>query len=362
MATKNNKIKDLLARLNALEGTSKSSLEDIGSETATLTEKLINEEMGRVTGKLKQSSTVNALQKINLQLIRLKKEFNLGTVMESVNAMQKEVADSIENSKNDFQTQLMALREELNTSKDESGNVTDEKVKSVLENLYKMRDEFDSKFKESGAKSETGAKSLNEQIKGISERVNVLAGTIDSKIEAGKVKLPKDNKPEIIAEIEEKLKTLRTDIMTRLGGGSINRQIKFNGTDYLTKYTDINYKGTNITYTIANNDTTKMVDVTIVASASGSGIVRLITSTAASIPAGATAGTDYVYLCAGTLTITLPTAVGNTNLYTIKNTGSGTVTIDTTGGQTIDGDATVIMPVQYTSVDIISNSLHWAIT
>lgn len=92
--------------------------------------------------------------------------------------------------------------------------------------------------------------------------------------------------------------------------------------------------------------------------AGGSGVTRSVVVTASPVTAGATAATDYVYLTSGTTTITLPTAVSNTNLYTIKNTGSNTVTVATTSSQTIDGTTTItIAPLA--SVDVISNNANW---
>lgn len=95
------------------------------------------------------------------------------------------------------------------------------------------------------------------------------------------------------------------------------------------------------------------------AGGSSSGIVRSISTISTPTTAGATAATDYVYFVSGTTTLTLPTAVGNTNLYTIKNTGSAVVTVATTSAQTIDGSATASLPVQYTSIDVISDGANW---
>ena len=65
----------------------------------------------------------------------------------------------------------------------------------------------------------------------------------------------------------------------------------------------------------------------------------------------------------GSVTITLPTAVGNTNLYTIKKTdsSSNSVIIATTSSQTIDGGTTATMLVQYASISVVSNNANWFI-
>ena len=95
---------------------------------------------------------------------------------------------------------------------------------------------------------------------------------------------------------------------------------------------------------------------TITASATSVNVVS--TNTAA----GSAASTDYVYLVSGTTTITLPTAVGNTNRYTIKRSGTGVVSIATTSGQTIDDSASPItINTQYVSLDLISDGTNWEI-
>lgn len=91
------------------------------------------------------------------------------------------------------------------------------------------------------------------------------------------------------------------------------------------------------------------------------GNATIISSVSVNTLAGSAAYTDYVYLASGTINITMPTAVGNTARYTIKNVGVGTVTIDTTGGETIDGSLTAPLPVQYTSLDLVSDGTNWNI-
>ena len=93
----------------------------------------------------------------------------------------------------------------------------------------------------------------------------------------------------------------------------------------------------------------------------GAGTTRVVSSVSTNTTAAAVTGTDYVYMVSGTTTITLPTAVSNTNRYTITNVGSATVTIATTSGQTIIGSTTAAMPLQYMSLDLISDGANWVI-
>lgn len=176
-------------------------------------------------------------------------------------------------------------------------------------------------------------------------------------------------KPGTSVTLEEVIDELRPDVLRRLsqyGGGNANRDILIGGANALRPYTDINLKaGSNVTITYQANNTTKYTDVTIAATGGGggAGITRSVNSVAVDTLAGNSTTTDYVYLVAGTTTITLPTTVGNSNLYTVKNIGAGTVTITPQGGELIDGSANLVMPVQFTSVDLISNnSGNWDIT
>lgn len=91
-----------------------------------------------------------------------------------------------------------------------------------------------------------------------------------------------------------------------------------------------------------------------------SGITRVISSISSNTAAGATANTDYVYFVTGTTTLTLPTAIGNTNRYSVTNLGSNTVTVATTSSQTINGSTTITIPGGM-SVDLISNGSAWGI-
>jgi hypothetical protein len=88
----------------------------------------------------------------------------------------------------------------------------------------------------------------------------------------------------------------------------------------------------------------------------GSGITRSVFSISTPATAGATALTDYVYFVTNT-TLTLPTAVGNTNRYTVKCV-SGTCVVDGAGTETIDGTATITFNAQ-SSVDLMSDGTNF---
>lgn len=88
------------------------------------------------------------------------------------------------------------------------------------------------------------------------------------------------------------------------------------------------------------------------------GITRTVTSISTPTTAGASASVDYVYFVTNT-TLTLPTAVGNTNRYTVKCI-SGTCVVDGAGAETIDGTTTITMKPEE-SVDLISNGINFNI-
>lgn len=127
--------------------------------------------------------------------------------------------------------------------------------------------------------------------------------------------------------------------------------------------TPINMSGNKITNLGTPTDGTDAVTkdyADSIVGGGGSGITRSVVVTSGNFTAGATALTDYVYLVAGAHTPTMPTAVGNTNRYTIKNNHSAAITVGTTSSQTIDGVTTVTIAPE-NSIDLISNNANWSI-
>lgn len=328
--TKAEKLKELKTRLEALQ-----------NPVGDISQFFINDELARITEQLKANPTMKALQKFSGDLQRLQTEisnikasFNVAEIQTSIRQVQKELKQGQVNLLAEFENRLRQLPQ----------------IPDLTNNLQSLREEFDTRIK---------AIPVIEDLK--PDLVNLqqqLQSIVETDIEQDKQ--DKD-------ELDKTLAKLRIEIMNRIaniGGGSMNRQILFNSVDRLTKYTDINLKpGANITFTVANDDTNKRVNLTIAATGgSGSGITRSIQSISANQVLDSASTTDYVYLVSGTTTVTMPDATTNTDLYTIKNVGNGTVTINTTSSQTIDGALTQVMPIKFTSVDLISDGSNWGIT
>jgi hypothetical protein len=116
-----------------------------------------------------------------------------------------------------------------------------------------------------------------------------------------------------------------------------------------------------ITYNLSLNKFRKKENgsITDLDTGGGGGITRSVNNISGNTTAGSSGATDYVYFCTSTLTLTMPTAVGNTNRYTVKCIG-GTLTIDGAGAETIEGTATIEVAIE-DSVDLISNNTEWKI-
>lgn len=85
---------------------------------------------------------------------------------------------------------------------------------------------------------------------------------------------------------------------------------------------------------------------------------RIVQNVSSNTTMAAASKTDYAYFVTGSPTITQPTAVGNTNKYTIVNAGSGTVSLITTGSETISGSTTITL-LPGDSITNLSNGTNW---
>jgi hypothetical protein len=73
-------------------------------------------------------------------------------------------------------------------------------------------------------------------------------------------------------------------------------------------------------------------------------------------------GDMFIDCTANSFTVTLPTAVGiSGRKYYIKNSGTGEITVDGDGTETIDGALTAVISNQYETITVVSTNTNWII-
>lgn len=292
---------------------------------------------------LEEKVAIPTLDKVNNEIEKFRNKLDITPLL-----------TALEEVKTNVNTRINALSAELedrlSKQKQDAEFALDETLSSEISNLKVQIASLDT----------VGKGELTNVVAQVTKLYNQTQKTI------AEIKVPPDRIKEITG-LQEEVSKNRTEMISRInerGVGNMNRQILVGGnTSTLGKYTDINLKaGSNVTITYTNNETTKRTDITFSSSGGGGsvgGTVRSINNVNTSQAMGDTAGTDYVYIASAGIKLDLPAATGNTNLYTVKNVSNSSVLV----AGTIDGDiAGVIMPIKYTSVDIISNDTDWNIT
>ncbi len=98
------------------------------------------------------------------------------------------------------------------------------------------------------------------------------------------------------------------------------------------------------------------------AAVGGGGLVRVVVNIGVNTTAAAAANTEYIYnATAAGITLTLPTAIGNSVPYTFKNSSAGTVSLAATAFQTFDGSASPIVLGSLQSLALFSDGSNWGI-
>lgn len=158
-----------------------------------------------------------------------------------------------------------------------------------------------------------------------------------------------------------------SDGVVRVGGTGLNSRFQLFNTGGFNTEHDVTEITANRTfkYPDANVDFTGGATGQVLTQQSNGDFIpawqqsNALTSVSANYTALATDST--INCTANTFTVTLPTAIGFTGrLYIVKNSGSGTITVNTTLSQTMDGQLTQTLS-QYDSLSIQSDGANWII-
>lgn len=299
---------------------------------------------------LEETIKVDTLDEVGKKINEVKKKIDFQPILDAVSNLKREIETNDAQQKKELDNRLISLKAELITA--DKDNIKG--IKDIRDEIQNIQTQIADILSRKPAEIPDFAKQIRETETRMTDFINKIERYNDTDLQKE------------VDDLEKELKKLRAELLTRIndrGGGNMNRNIAVGGnTSVLSKYTDVNIKpGSNITLTYSNNNASKYLDLTI-ASSGGAGTSRSISTVAVSSVAAATAATDIVILASAGIKITLPTALGNNNLYTIKNVGSSSIMIVGTGGETIDTAPNIIMPVQFTSVDLISDNINWNIT
>lgn len=309
---------------------------------------------------LKKKIQIQTLEDVNTELDKFKTKINFTPIVESIDKIRESIDKKFEEITSEIDIRSNQL-EVTRMASDKDAKNREKQLQTEIKDLQLQLSSLEEVRKTDVSKYTGNLDEFKKNYDEFETRMDEFFTYVASRLDV--LETPEE-KIDYLPIIEQEINKLRIEFFSKLaglGGGSMNRQITLANTDILTKYTDINLKaGTNVTITASTNNTTKRTDITFAATG-GSGTTRTITTLTVSSVIGTSTG-DQVYLANGGIQITLPTAVSDTNLYTIKNVGTSSVLINTQNAETIDNDPTIIMPVRYTSVDLISDSANWNVT
>lgn len=313
----------------------------------------------KILNKISHSDTREAFKSVAISKKKVQElKEQIESIFNSIGVLKEELKENKDNISGELNEKLFVLKSTLTEYKSAS-----------LERLGGISQEISNLKKEIQAISQRKV-----EIPDFERQLTDVEGELGNAISDWKLET-EDKVEEILTEtkktisdLEEAIKKLRADTMSAMsgrvvGGGNMNRNILVgNNPSTLGRYTDLNIlAGSNVTLSYTNNDNLKTTNLTIAATG-GSGTNRNISTVNVSSVIASVNSTDYVIIAGAGIKLDMPTASGNTNLYTIKNKSISSVMIVANGAETIDGDANIILATQYVSVDLISDDANFHIT
>lgn len=235
-------------------------------------------QLSELTAKLKETLAAKTLDEIRSGFDAVQQ--SIGSLTDSLKEVRTEITTREQKTQEAFSGREQEIAEGVHALVVESSS-KQEAAKNILVSYQAQLENFKEILAMDRKTSGDTFSSIKQSLTSLETTFTQLVSTSLAPVQAS-VQMFETSSQKASTSFLEQLTTVaktfentRKDLLTRInniGGGSMNRKITFNGVDYLTKYTDINYKnGSNVTITAASNNQTKMVDVTIAASGGGGG-------------------------------------------------------------------------------------------
>lgn len=263
MANKS-KIKELLNRLNNLEGLPTQEVGDFADQ-------IVSEKTKGFSDSLRNDATLQLLDTISKKLEQFKTDFNLSPIDEQLTALtaeletaKRDATSAITTQSKAFETALSAISRQIDALETQSAIDTTTPLAAAIDTL----------------RTQLGAIRVSRDSDNTfwQQKLSALSDTFTAKLSAlandtSTATLVAQTKTDL-TDAQDKLRSEFIQKLSQQGGGQANRNIKFSGS-ILTRYTDLNLLGASF----ANNDTTKMADVTLGGGGGGSGTVTSVSGT-----------------------------------------------------------------------------------
>lgn len=249
------KLKNLLGKLSSFD----TEVEDTFSS--------LDKEMANVTARLKETITAKTLEQVNVEFKKLQDSFKplisafadfKTDIQASLTKREKDLVDALESKTNDFKESIK-----------ENKNINNSKLNELSGDIKLIQDELNKTLR-----NKVEIPNFSKQIQEVEERMETMIGILPNDDLADDIGTLKKQ----ISDIEDALKKIRIDLINKLsnihgthGGGNMNRQIRVEGVDVLTKYTDINLVGISSSIITTVDNTNKRINIRFPSSGGGGG-------------------------------------------------------------------------------------------
>lgn len=242
--------------------------------------------VAKLKAALTEKIQAKTLEDVNAQLERFRQRTNFTPLIETLTAMEESVVGKVKDVSAALESKIAFLRIALQTGDAMVGDLS-----STVEGLRGQL-----AFLEAQTGEIATLRTRVASLPSLETVLEVVRGMMENDASDDAVE-----KANLVADYTEQINTVRREVMNRLNtfshGGQANRNIAVNGNgSILSRYGDVNFKaGTNVTLTVADNNTTKQTDITITASG-GAGVNP-------QTPAGTVNGSNVSFTCTGVVQV-----------------------------------------------------------